>query len=380
MVADVPVGAFLSGGIDSTAVVAMAREHNPAIRVFTVGFDVDGYSEIELAEAAARELGVHLTSTVVTPDAFVDALPRIIWHLDDPVADPALVPLYFLAKKAAEQVTVVLSGEGADELFAGYEIYREPAALAAFAHLPGPLRRGLRAVSAVIPEGVKGKSFLQRATTPIEERFYGNARIFTDRDKRRILREHHIAPDHTELTAPLYAEAMGLDDVATMQYVDLNTWLPGDILTKADRMSMAHSLELRVPYLDRAVFEVAARLDTPMKLPPGSRVTKYALRQALREVVPSSTVDRPKLGFPTPIRVWLRGELGDWAHDVLARSGAGELLDLGYARRLLAAHQRGQADHSRKLWTVLMFCLWHAIAVERSLVVQPLMDSLSVPR
>ena len=237
----------------------------------------------------------------------MDALPKIVWHLDDPVADPALVPLYFVAKKAAEHVTVVLSGEGADEFFGGYTIYREPLSLGA---VHGAARRRCSGACGrcrkVIPEGVKGKSFLERGTTPIEERYYGNARIFTEEEKRALLRRYDPSVRYTDVTAPIYAEAPDLDDVTKMQYVDLYTWLRGDILVKADRMSMAHSLELRVPFLDREVFEVAARMPVDLKLPPRSDATKYAMRQALEGVVPPAIVNRPKLGFPTPTRVWLR--------------------------------------------------------------------------
>jgi len=303
------------------------------------------------------------------PAEMMEALPKIVWHLDDPVADPALVPLYFVAKKAAEHVTVVLSGEGADEFFGGYTIYREPLSLAAVNKLPDPVQRGLRKVASVIPEGVKGKSFLERGTTPLEQRYYGNARMFTEAEKRRLLRRYDEQVRYTDVTAPVYAEAAaaGLDPVTTMQYVDLYTWLRGDILVKADRMSMAHSLELRVPFLDREVFEVAATVPVDLKLPPRSTDTKYAMRQALRDVVPPAIVNRKKLGFPTPTRVWLRGEMYDWAHDILDRSGAGGLLDLDYARGLLEEHKRGDADQSRKVWTVLVFCIWHAIFIERSL-------------
>jgi asparagine synthase (glutamine-hydrolysing) len=299
----------------------------------------------------------------------MEALPKIVWHLDDPVADPALVPLYFVAKKAAEHVTVVLSGEGADEFFGGYTIYREPLSLSSVSSLPDPVQRGLRKVAQVIPQGVKGKSFLERGTTPIEERYYGNARMFTEAEKRHLLRRYDPGVRYTDVTAPIYAEAaaMGLDDVTSMQYIDLYTWLRGDILVKADRMSMAHSLELRVPFLDREVFEVAATVPVDLKLPPNSRDTKYAMRQALRDVVPPAIVNRKKLGFPTPTRVWLRGEMYAWARDILHSSGAGELLDLGYAADLLEEHKRGDADHSRKVWTVLVFCIWHAIFVEHSL-------------
>ncbi len=369
MRSDVPVGAFLSSGIDSTAIVALAREVNPDIRTFTVGFDVDGYSEIEVAQESARHLGVTTIPTKIGPAEMMSALPKIVWHLDDPVADPSLVPLYFVAKKAAEQVTVVLSGEGADEFFGGYTIYREPLSLAAISRMPQPVRWALRRVAPLIPQGVKGRSFLERATTPIERRYYGNARMFSEEDKRRLQRHYNEGVRYTDVTAPIYAEARnaGLDDVTMMQYVDVYTWLRGDILVKADRMSMAHSLELRVPYLDREVFEVAASVPVRLKLPPHCADTKYALRQALRGVVPPAIVNRRKLGFPTPTRVWLRGEMYEWARDILARSGAGDLLDLGYARQLLEEHRRGERDHSRKIWTVLVFCLWHAIFIEHSL-------------
>jgi asparagine synthase (glutamine-hydrolysing) len=367
MRADVPVGAFLSSGIDSTAVVALAREFHPNILTFTVGYDVPGYSEIEVAQASARHLGVTTIPTKIGPTEMMEALPKIVWQLDDPVADPALVPLYFVAKKAAEHVTVVLSGEGADEFFGGYSIYREPLSLAGVQALPDPLQKGLRVMSKVIPEGVKGRSFLERGTTPIEARYYGNARMFTEPEKQRLLRHYDPAVRYTDVTAPVYAEVPDLDDVTTMQYVDLYTWLRGDILVKADRMSMAHSLEVRVPFLDKEVFEVAATIPVELKLPRRTTETKYALRRALEGVVPPEIVNRVKLGFPTPTRVWLAGEMYDWADSILASSGAGELLDLEYARGLLAAHRRGEADHSRKVWTVLVFCVWHAIFIERSL-------------
>jgi asparagine synthase (glutamine-hydrolysing) len=367
MRSDVPVGAFLSSGIDSTAVVALAREFNPKILTFTVGYDVPGYSEIDVAQASARHLDVTTIPTKIGARDMMDALPKIVWHLDDPVADPALVPLYFVAKKAAEHVTVVLSGEGADEFFGGYGIYREPLSLARINGLPAPLRRGLRALSRVIPEGVKGRSFLERGTTPIEERYYGNARIFSEAEKRRLMRRYDPGVRYTDVTGPVYAEAADLDDVTTMQYVDLYTWLRGDILVKADRMSMAHSLELRVPFLDREVFAAAATIPVHLKVPPRGNETKYAMRQALRGVVPPEIVNRKKLGFPTPTRVWLRGEMYEWAHDILARSGAGDLLDLEYVRGLLTDHKAGRADNSRKVWTVLVFCVWHAIFVAGTL-------------
>jgi asparagine synthase (glutamine-hydrolysing) len=371
MRSDVPVGAFLSSGIDSTAIVALAREFNPRILTFTAALEVDGYSELEVAQDSARHLGVATHAISVTPQMMMDALPRIVWHLDDPVADPALVPLYYVARTASEHVTVALSGEGADEFFAGYTIYREPLSLRAVSGLPTSMQRGLRAVSRAIPQGVKGKSFLERGTTAIEERYYGNARMFTENEKSVLMRRHDPSVRYTDVTAPVYAEAAGLDDVEKMQYVDLRTWLRGDILVKADRMSMANSLEVRVPFLDYEVFDVASTIPTALKLPPGSTDTKFALRRALEGVVPPQIVNRVKLGFPTPTRVWLRNEMYDWAADVLGTSGAGHLLDLGYVRRLLDMHKHGEGDHSRKIWTVLIFCIWYAIFIDGTLNPRP---------
>ena len=367
--ADVPVGAFLSSGIDSTAIVALAAEVHPRLRAFTAGFDTPAaFSEFDVAERSARQLGVELVPAIVKPEQVMEALPRIVWHLGDPVADPSIVPLYFLAQKAAEHVTVVLSGEGADELAGGYTIYREPRSLAPVRRLGEPIQRGLRALARAVPEGVKGKSYLLRATTPIETRYFGNARVLGDEEKARILLGGEPGVGHQHVTAALYAEAADLDEVTTMQHIDVNTWLPGDILTKADRMSMAHSLELRVPFLDRGVFEVLSRLPDRLKVPARSRTTKYALRRALAGIVPDFIVDRPKLGFPTPARRWLRVELAEWAHHVLSTSGAGHLIDLDYAHDMLKQHERGEADNARKLWILLSFCLWHGIFVDGSIV------------
>ena len=216
--------------------------------------------------------------TKIGPQDMIDALPKIVWHLDDPVADPALVPLYFVAKKAAEHVTVVLSGEGADEFFGGYTIYREPLSLGAVNGLPDGVQKGLRAVSKAIPQGVKGKSFLERGTTPIEERYYGNARMFTEEEKQHLLRRYDPSVRYTDVTAPIYAECTELDDVTKMQYVDLYTWLRGDILVKADRISMAHSLEVRVPFLDREVFDVAA--EHPGRPEAAAALRRHQVRDA----------------------------------------------------------------------------------------------------
>ncbi|WP_167102097.1 asparagine synthase (glutamine-hydrolyzing) [Mycobacterium sp. DL592] len=366
MRADVTVGAFLSGGIDSTAIAALAIRHNPRLITFTTGFEREGFSEVDVAVASAEAIGARHVAKVVSQAEFVAALPEIVWYLDEPVADPALVPLFFIAREARKHVKVVLSGEGADELFGGYTIYREPLSLKPFDYLPRPLRKSLGRASRPLPEGVRGKSLLHRGSLTLEERYYGNARSFSDEQLRAVLPGFNPAWTHTDVTAPIYAQSAGWDPVARMQHIDLFTWLRGDILVKADKMTMANSLELRVPFLDPAVFAVASRLPYDQKIT--RTTTKYALRRALEPIVPAHVLNRAKLGFPVPIRHWLRsGELMEWAYEMIDRSQAGHLVDIAAVRTMLDQHRAGESDHSRRLWTVLIFMLWHAIFVEHSI-------------
>jgi asparagine synthase (glutamine-hydrolysing) len=263
----------------------------------------------------------------------------------------------------------VLSGEGADELFGGYTIYREPLSLKPFDYLPRPVRRSLGKASKPLPEGMRGKSLLHRGSLTLEERYYGNARSFSDEQLRAVLPGFRQEWTHTDVTAPVYAQSDGWDPVARMQHIDLFTWLRGDILVKADKMTMANSLELRVPFLDPEVFAVASRLPFDQKITRAT--TKFALRRALEPIVPAHVLNRPKLGFPVPIRHWLRaGELLDWAYSMVAASQAGDLVDTSAVRIMLDEHRSGASDHSRRLWTVLIFMLWYAIFVEQSVTPQ----------
>ena len=371
MRADVTVGAFLSGGIDSTAIAALAKRHNENLLTFTTGFEREGFSEIDVAAESAAAIGVRHITKVVGPQEFMDTLPLIVWYLDDPVADPALVPLYFIAREARKHVKVVLSGEGADELFGGYTIYKEPLSLKPFEALPRPVRKGLGALSTRLPDGLRGKDLLRRGALSLEERYYGNARIFRNDELAELGLYKPFDPgvSHTDVTRSLYAATEHLDGSTRMQYVDLFTWLRGDILVKADKMTMANSLELRVPFLDTEVFEVASHIPTSERLT--KETTKYALRRALETIVPAHVLNRPKLGFPVPTRHWLKDELYDWAKAIIADSGAGDLVDLAAAQRLLDAHRTGPVDLSRKIWTVLVFLLWHGIFVEHRIAIEP---------
>jgi asparagine synthase (glutamine-hydrolysing) len=369
MRADVTVGSFLSGGIDSTAIAALAKRYNPKLLTFTTGFDREGFSEIDVAAESAAAIGVEHITKVVTAEEFAEAIPLVVWYLDDPVADPALVPLYFIAREARKHVKVVLSGEGADELFGGYNIYREPLSLAAFERMPAGLRRALGRLSTRLPDGMRGKDLLRRGAIPLEQRYYGNARLFRD-DELGFLRTRDADLSHVTVTRELYerTRAAGYDDVTAMQYVDLFTWLRGDILVKADKMTMANSLELRVPFLDPEVFKVAGTLPVDQRVT--RETTKYALRRALEQIVPPHVLNRRKLGFPVPTRHWLAEQLYDWARQVIIESGTEEWLDKQQVLAMLEAHRQNQrsgspVDYSRKLWTLLVFMIWHGVFVEQ---------------
>ena len=364
---DAPLGAFLSGGIDSAAICALVAERRPDLLTFTVGFERDGYSEIDRAQETAAALGVKSIPYVISPEEFIRHLPQIIWHLDDPMADAAAVPLWFVAREARKHVKVVLSGEGSDELFGGYLIYHQPGMVRAGERLPGWSQTSLKRAASLIPEGVKGRGLLERTSTPLRRRYIGNARVFY---------EEHIdeiagpgaggAATAFDVTDPVYRQAAeaGLDDASTMQLVDINTWLAGDILVKADRMTMAHGLELRVPFLDREVMAVAARLAREEKL--GGGTTKYALRQAMTQLLPQAAVDRAKLGFPVPIGHWLRGEMYGFAEQLLLQAQTDRWIDKRAALELLRRHASGGPDLGwRKLWVLIVFSLWHQIYVER---------------
>ena len=273
------------------------------------------------------------------------------------------MPLYFVAAEARKHVKVVLSGEGADELFGGYTIYKEPLSLAGFERVPAPLKRGLAKLGQALPDGMRGKSLLERGTTPLEDRYYGNARSFNWEQLNTVLPWAKREWDHREVTAPIYAKSEGMDPVTRMQHLDLFTWLRGDILVKADKITMANSLELRVPFLDREVFKVAETLPVDQRIAGGT--TKYALRKAMELIVPPHVLNRRKLGFPVPIRHWLAGEeLKGWAQDVIRVSQTEHLIDKAAVQRMLDEHHPTERDHSRRLWTILAFMIWHGIFIE----------------
>lgn len=370
MRSDVPVGSFLSGGIDSSFIVSVAKQFHPNLKTFSVGFEHEGFSEVDVAKETADKVGVENFSAIISPEEYMNELPKIVWHLDDPLADPLAIPLYFVAKEAKKQVTVVLSGEGADELFGGYNIYREPLSLKPFERIPSPLKKMLLRVASAMPEGMKGKSFLMRGCTPLEDRYIGNAKIFEEGMKSKLLRQYDSNLSYCDVTKPYFEESRSYSEINKMQYVDIHTWARGDILLKADKMTMANSLELRVPFLDKVVFEAASKIPEELKTKNGT--TKYLLRKAAEGIVPEHVLNRKKLGFPVPIRHWLKNEMHDWAVNIIKESETDAYIHKDYVLQLLEDHCANKADNSRKIWTVLIFMIWHSIFVEKRFVPEEL--------
>ncbi len=354
-ISDVEVGCFLSSGVDSSFVASYFGGQ----KAFTVGFDNGGhYNESTYAAELAKEVGIEHHVHLISEEEYWDSLPQVQYMLDQPLADPACVALYFVSKLAAEHVKVVLSGEGADELFGGYRIYHEPYSLRSYQRLPRWLRRALAGAVSVLPH-FKGQSFIMRGAKTLEERFIGNANMFTQKEKARLLKDIP-ATDPTRHTAPFYERTRGQDDVTRMQSLDIHRWMVGDILLKADRMSMAHSLELRVPFLDKEVFSVAARIPVKHRIAAGT--TKYAMRLAARRHIPESAASKPKLGFPVPIRVWLKDQK---YYDIVKAAFTGPAAEKFFCTeqlvRLLDRHFAGKEDNSRKIWTVYMFLVWYGV-------------------
>ena len=354
MIADVEVGSFLSSGVDSSYVAASFHGD----KTFTVGFDYEKYNEIDYAKALSKKIEIDNYSKLITTDEYWNILPKIQYHMDEPLADPSAIALYFVSNTAAQHVKVALSGEGADEFFGGYNIYHEPFSLAGYQKLPKGLRKGLAACVKAIPLRFKGKNFIIRGSKDVEERFIGNAFMFNEAEREKILKAPTGHYDHKELTKPYYEKVKHLDDVTKMQYIDVNFWLIGDILLKADKMSMANSLEVRVPFLDRKVFELARTIPTKYKVTDSN--TKVAMREAAHRYLPDMVAEKKKLGFPVPIRIWLKEEkYYNIVKEAFTSEAAAKFFKVDEIVKFLDDHRDGKVDNSRKIWTIYMFLIWY---------------------
>lgn len=371
-IADVEVGSFLSSGVDSSYVAAVADVD----KTFTVGFGKDEkYNEIGWAKKFSKAIGKENTSKVISPEEYWSSLEKIQYHMDEPLADPAAVALYFVCNIASQKLKVVLSGEGADEIFGGYNVYSEPDGTF-YDKLPKGLKRGIGNIAGKLPAH-RGVNFFIRKGKELEERFIGNAYMFTPEERKQLLKIKTDAPDPTVITKPFYDKVKDKDEVTKMQYLDLHLWMTGDILLKADKMSMANSLELRVPFLDKEVMAVAEKIPRKYRVTHKETtdehtkyITKYAMRLAAKKDTPpqtAKTAAKKKLGFPVPIRVWLREDkYYNIVKDKFTGTAARKFFNCDILMKLLDDHKNGKCDNSRKIWTIFIFLVWYGVYFEGS--------------
>lgn len=364
-IADVEVGSFLSSGVDSSYVAAIADVD----KTFTVGFGTEErYNEIGWAKGFSEAIGKKNYNKVISPEEYWDSLSMIQYHMDEPLADPAAIALYFVCNIASQSLKVVLSGEGADEIFGGYNVYSEPNG-STYDKLPRGLKRGIGAVASKLPAH-RGVNFFVRKGKDLEERFIGNAYMFTPEERKKLLKIRTNAKDPMELCKPYYDKVQDQDEVTKMQYLDLHMWMAGDILLKADKMSMANSLELRVPFLDKEVMKLAEQIPTKYRVTRDAvtdsdtpYITKYAMRLAAKKDTPpqtAKTAAKKKLGFPVPIRVWLKEDTYYSIVKEAFESGESQrFFHTDLLVKLLDDHKAGKADNSRKIWTIYIFLVWY---------------------
>ncbi len=365
MVSDVPVGSFLSGGIDSGIIASLAQKNlgTRKLSTFTIGFDE--VTEAKEAEVTARHIGTDHTATTISSTEYFRELPKIVWHFDEPVADPSAAALYFVAREASKKVKVVMSGEGADELFGGYNIYLESYARRRIAFVPTIIREKVLRPLSLSKYSFRGKNFLVRFFSHIEDWYIGNANIFTPRDIETIWNGEAFQRVSLE---SLYQKVTDREDSEKMQYIDINTWLPGDILAKADKMTMAHSLELRVPFLDYKVADFARKL--PPELKWKNYTTKYLLRKVADRILTPEIARRKKLGFPTPVGKWFDASQTSLYERITENTYIRKHFNMEIVQRLIGDHVAGRVDNGRKIYLLLLLALWYDIFIGQSLEVK----------
>lgn len=353
-ISDVEVGSFLSSGVDSSYVASTFKGD----KTFTVGFDYDNYNEISYAEKLSNKIGITNHNKTISKEEYWDTLPKVQYHMDEPLADPSAIALYFVSNLASKHVKVALSGEGADELFGGYNIYKEPFDISFITVLPKFIRKFLAKLVSLVPFSFKGKNLILRASKDVEERFIGNANLFSKEEREEILKNPLNKYKTSEITKPFYDQVQHLDDATKMQFIDLNLWLVGDILLKADKMSMANSLEVRVPFLDKEVFKVASNIQSDYKV--NKQATKYIFRMVAKKYLPDSVSNKKKLGFPVPIRIWLKEDFYyEKVKSYFNSETAEKFFNLDKINSYLDKHKNNKGDFSRKIWAIYVFLVWH---------------------
>jgi asparagine synthase (glutamine-hydrolysing) len=371
MRSDVPIGAFLSGGIDSSLIVAyMTRISGKPVKTFTVGYEeADDVSELKYARIVAKYFGTDHHEFILKPKKFVNILSRMVWHMDEPVAEFATIPLLLLSELAKNHVTVMLSGEGADELFAGYPIYRYMNYIEKYQKISPTLRKYVfDPIGRIFLAGRRDGKYSDWLSTPLERRYLGNGSYFTEKMKQRLFTEDFQRNlDYEELSHIIeghYQAVRSRNPIQRMLYLDTKTWLPEDLLIKADKMTMAAAIELRVPFIDFRLLEFATSLPAAMKVHRGT--SKYILKKIAEDLLPHQIVHRPKMGFPVPVKQWLQKELNILAREILTERRTIErgIFNPHYVERILALHSSGKDDFSKQIWNLMILEIWLRVFLE----------------
>lgn len=354
LVSDVEVGSFLSSGIDSSYIASLAKPD----KTYTVGYDTDKYSEIDYAKDLSEKLNINNTSKKITMEEYLKIVPKIMYHMDEPISDPSAISLYFVSNIASRDVKVALSGEGADEFFGGYNTYKEIIDLNIYNKIPYPIRHLIAKVLEFTPE-FRGRNFLVRRGYRLKDSFIGVDRIFSDKECKRVL-SFKSKYDNKKITEQNFKRTKDQNNLVKMQSIDIDFWLAKDILHKADRMSMANSLEVRVPFIDKDVFDVARKLTVDKKV--NKTNTKVALRDAAKTVIPNEAYKKKKLGFPVPLRIWLQDDkFYNTIESTFDEDYAKEFFDREYAKKLLRTAREGKAVNCKKVWAIYAFLKWYEV-------------------
>ena len=354
MISDVEVGSFLSSGIDSSYLVSLARPD----KTYTVGYDIPRYNEIDYAKDLTDKLKINNTSKKITKEEYMKVLDKIMYHMDEPASDPAVVALYFVANLASKDVKVVLSGEGADEFFGGYNYYREEVDYSFYNKIPFFIRHGISKFCSLFPP-VRGINFLVRRGEKLEDSYIGVNKVWNDKEIKKLLKTP-VTIQNKEITKPVFDKFKGQSNIVKMQAIDINFWLMKDILQKADRMTMANSLEGRVPFVDKEVFKIASSL--PLNYKVTKENTKVALRDAAKKVIPNESYKKKKLGFPVPIRDWMReDDVYKEIKKTFNSKVCKKYFDKDLLIKMLDEHKEGKKDNYRKVWNVYCFIKWYNV-------------------
>ena len=357
MISDVEVGSFLSSGIDSSYIVSLAKPD----KTYTVGYDIPRYNESDYAKDLADKLKITNKQKKITKEEYMQTLDKVLYHMDEPASDPAIVALYFVSQLASEDVKVVLSGEGADEFFGGYNSYREEVDYSFYNKIPYFIRHAIAKFCTLLPP-IRGINFLVRRGMTLEENYIGVNKVWTEKEVKKLVKVP-ITLTNQDITKPIYDEFKGENNLVKMQAIDIHFWLMKDILQKADRMTMANSLEGRVPFVDKEVFKIAASL--PLEYKVTKENTKVALRDAAKKVIPTEAYKKKKLGFPVPIRDWMKEEdVYQTIVKAFTSKTATKYFDTKKLLKLLEEHKRGKKDNYRKVWNVFCFIRWYQIFFE----------------